>query len=174
MAYTFLKAKGYSIGKSLFEEDMLGLADKLIKKADGLNVKLLLPADHVCGREYDKNTESLVTEDANIPDGWMGFDIGLKTVDLFIRELSQSKTVIWNGPPGVFEIEKFSEGTMKIAEFLSESPAVTIVGGGDTAAAVKKYNLTEKFSHVSTGGGASLEFMEGKQLPGISALGDKK
>lgn len=173
MAYTFLKAQGAAVGASRVEDDMIELAGSLMKKAREMNVRILLPDDHIAGREFKEDTEIITTESRDIPDGWMGLDIGPSTVDMFIRELSDSKTVVWNGPPGVFEMEKFMQGTKKLAEFLADSPALTILGGGDTAAAAKKFNLTEKFNHVSTGGGASLEFMEGKELPGITALGDK-
>ncbi len=173
MAYTFLKARGNKTGDSRVESDMTGLADGLMKKAEELGVRILLPVDHIAGKSFDPDTEIVTTDSADIPDGLMGLDIGPRTIDLFIDELSRSKTVVWNGPPGVFEMEKFSLGTRKLAEFLAESQAVTILGGGDTAAAAKKFGLSGKFDHVSTGGGASLEFMEGKELPGISALGDK-
>ncbi len=173
MAYTFLKAKNISTGDSIVEQDRVELALALMEKASGLGVRILLPVDHVAGREFREDTEVMTTESEEILPGWMGLDIGPKTIDLFLDELSCAKTVIWNGPPGVFEMDKFSAGTRKLAEFLSDSPALTILGGGDTAAAAKKLNLAEKFNHVSTGGGASLEFMEGKELPGITALGDR-
>ncbi len=173
MAYTFLRAENISTGDSIVEQDRVELALELMEKARGLGVRILLPVDHVAGREFKEDTEVMTTESKEILPGWMGLDIGPKTIDLFLDELSRAKTVIWNGPPGVFEMDKFSAGTKKLAEFLSDSPALTILGGGDTAAAAKKFNLAKKFNHVSTGGGASLEFMEGKELPGITALGDR-
>lgn len=174
MAYTFLRARGVSTGDSLVEEERIGLAETFLEKAESRGVSMILPADHVAGKEFSEDTEIMTTEDENIPDGWMGLDIGPRTSGVFENELSGARTVIWNGPPGVFEMEKFSAGTKRLAEFLAASSALTILGGGDTASAAKKFNLADRFDHVSTGGGASLEFMEGKELPGIKALGDKR
>ena len=173
MAYTFFKAQGYEIGKSICELDKLDLAKELIKKAEEKGVKLMLPIDTVVGKEFKEDTESKTVKSTEIPADWQGFDIGEETIKMFSEELENAKTVVWNGPLGVFEFEKFAVGTNKIAEILSEINATTIIGGGDSAAAVKKAGLEDKMSHISTGGGASLEFLEGKKLPGIEALQDK-
>lgn len=171
MAYTFFKSMGYSVGKSICEEDKLELAQSLIKKAEEKNVKLLLPIDNVVADEFspDANTKEVLSSE--IPEGWEGLDIGPKTVELFKQELENAKTIIWNGPLGLFEYEKFANGTNEIAKCLANlSEATTIIGGGDSAAAVEKIGLADKMTHISTGGGASLEFLEGKKLPGIEAL----
>lgn len=171
MAYTFFKSMGYNVGKSICEEDKLELAQSLIKKAEEKNVKLLLPIDNVVADEFspDANTKAVASNE--IPEGWEGLDIGPKTVELFEQELKNAKTIIWNGPLGLFEYEKFSNGTNEIAKCLASlNEATTIIGGGDSAAAVEKIGLADKMTHISTGGGASLEFLEGKKLPGIEAL----
>ena len=173
MAYTFFKAQGYGVGNSICEEDKLDLALELMQKAKDKGVKMLLPIDTIVGKEFDPNTENKNVDWTNIPDGWEGFDIGAKTIELYKEELKKAKTVIWNGPVGLFEFDIFANGTNEIAKTLAELDAVKIIGGGDSAAAVEKAGLASKFTHVSTGGGASLEFLEGKKLPGIEALQDK-
>jgi len=172
MAYTFLKSQGKAIGTSRVEEDKLELAKTLIEKADKAGVKLLLPVDHVVAKEFDANADSHNTVDENIEDGFMGLDIGEKTVKLYCDVIANSKTVIWNGPMGVFEMPKFAVGTKALAQALSETDAVSIIGGGDSAAAVEQLGFAGKMTHISTGGGASLEFLEGKVLPGIDVLQD--
>jgi phosphoglycerate kinase len=173
MSYTFSKALGNTIGNSLLEEDRIGYAKEMIAKAEEKGVSFLLPVDCVIADKFDANAEAVITEDANIPDGFMGLDIGPKTVALFTDAVKNARTVIWNGPVGVFEFEKFAAGTKAIAKALSETDAVTIIGGGDSAAAVNQLGYGSSMSHISTGGGASLEFLEGKVLPGIAALNDK-
>ena len=173
MAYTFLKAKGDSIGSSKLDKDGFETAKAALDKAAKKNVALVLPVDHVIADKFDANANSRIV-DGNIPDGWMALDIGPKTVKLFEDKLKGSKTVIWNGPLGVFEMDKFAKGTLDIAKFLAElKDCSTIIGGGDTAAAMKKFKLENKMTHISTGGGASLEYLEGTGLPGIDALQDK-
>ncbi|MEW6356996.1 MAG: phosphoglycerate kinase [Planctomycetota bacterium] len=171
MAYTFLKAQGKKIGGSLLEEDSLDFAKGLLKQAREKGVEIVLPVDHVVGRKAEDDTETDVQQD-DVEDGWMGLDIGPKTCNLFSDKLSDAKMVVWNGPLGVFEMTPFAKGTRAIAEVLAASPATTVIGGGDTAAAVDMMGLADRMSHVSTGGGASLEFLEGKELPGIAALPD--
>ena len=173
MAYTFMKATGGEIGNSLCDEERLGLALELLDKANAKGVKLLLPVDNVCGKEFNNDTEQMVCESGKIPEGWEGLDIGPKTVELFSKEIKAAKTVVWNGPMGVFEMPNFAKGTLAIATAMAESDATTIIGGGDSAAAVTQMGLASKMSHISTGGGASLEFLEGKTLPGVAALNDK-
>ncbi len=173
MAYTFFKAQGYNVGDSICEEDKLDLALELMQKAKDKGVKMLLPIDTKVGKEFDPNTESKTVDWTEIPDGWEGYDIGTKTIELYSEELKKAKTVIWNGPVGLFEFDQFAVGTNSIAKTLADLDAVKIIGGGDSAAAVEKAGLSSKFTHVSTGGGASLEFLEGKKLPGIEALQDK-
>ena len=173
MAYTFLKAKGYNVGKSLLEEDKIDLAKSLMEKAKKKNVKLLLPIDTVVAKEFKNDTEYKTVNVDSIPEDMMGLDIGEKTVKLFSEEIKNAKTVVWNGPMGVFEMENFKVGTDEIARAMAETSAVTIVGGGDSASAVEKAGFEDKMTHISTGGGASLELMEGKVLPGIAALNDK-
>ena len=173
MAYTFFKAQGYNVGNSICELDKLDLALNLMKKAQEKGVKLMLPVDTKLGKEFDKNTETKVVAYNEIPDGWEGFDIGPKTIETYSEELKKAKTVVWNGPVGLFEFDIFAEGTNALAKTLAELDATTIVGGGDCAAAVEKAGVADKLTHVSTGGGASLEFLEGKKLPGIEALMDK-
>lgn len=171
MAYTFLKAQGYEIGTSLVEEDRLDYAKEMIVKAEEKGVKFLLPVDHRVAAEF-KDVEAVVTEDQNIPAGNMGLDIGPKTEALYADAVKDAKTVIWNGPMGVFEFENFNKGTIAVAKAMADADATTIIGGGDSAAAVNILGFGDKMTHISTGGGASLEFLEGKVLPGIAALND--
>ena len=173
MAYTFFKAMGYEVGKSICEEDKLDLAKELMDKAKAKGVKLMLPVDTKLGKEFDANTETMTVKCDAIPADWEGFDIGEETIKLYSEELKKAKTVVWNGPLGVFELAPFAIGTNEIAKALADVDAVKIIGGGDSASAVEKAGLAEKFTHISTGGGASLEFLEGKKLPGIEALQDK-
>ena len=173
MAYTFYKALGYKIGNSICEDDKLDLAKELMKKAEEKGVKMLLPIDNKLGKEFSANTETMYADRESIPDGWEGLDIGPKTIELYAEELRKAKTVIWNGTVGVAEFAAFAEGTNKLAQVLAELDATTIIGGGDTAAAIQKAGVADKMTHVSTGGGASLEFIEGKKLPGIECLLDK-
>ncbi len=172
MAYTFFKSMGYEVGNSICELDKLDLAKEVMEKAKAKGVKFMLPIDTKIGKEFDPNTESKTVKYTEIPDGWEGFDIGEETIKMYAEELKNAKTVVWNGPLGLFEFEQFAIGTNKIAETLANIDAVKIIGGGDSAAAVEKAGLAEKFTHISTGGGASLEFLEGKKLPGIEALQD--
>ena len=173
MAYTFFKAMGYNVGDSICEEDKLDLAREIMDKAKAKGVKLMLPVDTRIGKEFSADTESKVVKCDEMPDGWEGFDIGPETIAAYVEELKNAKTIIWNGPLGVFEFEQFAVGTNEIAKALADIDAVKVVGGGDSAAAIEKAGLAEKFTHISTGGGASLEFLEGKKLPGIEALQDK-
>ena len=173
MAYTFFKAQGYEVGKSICELDKLELATQLMQKAEKNNVKLLLPIDTKVGKEFKPDTESKTVKCTQIPEEWEGFDIGEETIKMFSEELKRAKTVVWNGPLGLFEFDQFAIGTNEIAKVLSQIDATTIIGGGDSAAAVKKAGLEDKMTHISTGGGASLEFLEGKKLPGIECLLDK-
>ena len=173
MAYTFFKAQGYNVGNSLCEVEKTGLALEAMEKAKAKGVKLMLPVDTKIGKEFDPNTESKTVAWTEIPDGWEGFDIGEKTIEMFKEELQKAKTVIWNGPVGLFEFDQFAIGTNAIAKTLAELDATTIIGGGDSGAAVEKAGLADKMTHISTGGGASLEFLEGKKLPGIECLLDK-
>ena len=173
MAYTFFKAQGYSVGESLCEEDKCDLALELMEKAKEKNVKFLLPIDNKVGKEFKPDTESKTVKSTEIPDGWEGLDIGEETIKLYKEELKNAKTIVWNGPLGVFEFDQFAVGTNEIAKALGDIDAIKIIGGGDSAAAVEKAGLAEKMTHISTGGGASLEFLEGKKLPGIEALLDK-
>jgi phosphoglycerate kinase len=173
MAYTFLKAKGYDLGHSLIEEERLGMAAELMQRAATKGVALLLPEDHVAASEFKADAESRICGNDDFPAGWMGLDIGPKTVARFSEVLSKAGTVVWNGPMGVFEFDAFAKGTFAVAQVLADSNAVSIIGGGDSAAAAKKSGLADRMTHISTGGGASLEFLEGKELPGIVALTDK-
>lgn len=170
MAYTFFKAQGYEVGDSICELDKLDLAKDLMKKAEDKGVKLMLPVDTKIGKEYKPDTESKTVSWTEIPQGWEGFDIGEETIKQYIEELKKAKTVVWNGPLGLFEFDQFAVGTNRIAKALAEMDATTIIGGGDSSAAVKKIGLEDKMTHISTGGGASLEFLEGKALPGIECL----
>ncbi|MCM8711817.1 phosphoglycerate kinase [Clostridium sp. SYSU_GA19001] len=172
MAYTFFKAQGYEIGKSLLDEERLGYAKEMMEKAKAKGVKLLLPVDNRVAPEY-ADVEAKITEDQNVPEGYMGLDIGPKSEKLFADAVKTAKTVIWNGPMGVAEFKNFAEGTVAVAKAMAESGATTIIGGGDSAAAVNNLGFGDKMTHISTGGGASLEFLEGKVLPGIAALNDK-
>ena len=173
MAYTFFKAQGYEVGNSLCEPDKCELALSLMKKAEEKGVKFLLPVDTKVGKEFKPDTESKTVAWTEIPEGWEGFDIGEKTIEMFENELKTAKTVVWNGPLGLFEFDQFAIGTNAIAHALAELDATTIIGGGDSAAAVEKAGLADRMTHISTGGGASLEFLEGKKLPGIECLMDK-
>ena len=172
MAYTFLKVQGYSVGKSLVEDDYIETAKSFLESTKKRGVKVILPLDHLCASEFNENADAVYIDSPDIPSDLMGLDIGKKTVAEIKGAIESAKTVCWNGPMGVFEFEKFSHGTEEVAKALSESDAITVVGGGDSVAAVNKFHLSDKISHVSTGGGASLEFLEGKTLPGIKALED--
>ncbi len=173
MAYTFIKALGHNVGTSLLEEDKIELAKELMAKADAKGVKLLLPLDNVIAKEFSNDAEAKVIASDDIPDGWMGLDIGPKTIELYSNAVKEAKTVVWNGPMGVFEFENFAKGTKAVAAALAETDATTIIGGGDSAAAVAVLGYADKMSHISTGGGASLEYLEGKVLPGIDCLNNK-
>ena len=173
MTYTFLKAMGYEIGNSICELDRIDIAKETIEKAEKKGVKLLFPIDTVCGKEFSNEAETIVVDSKEIPKGWQGLDIGPKAIEEFTQVLKNAKTVIWNGPLGVFEFEKFAKGTNAIAKVLSEINAITIVGGGDSVAAVEKGGFSDKITHISTGGGATLEYLEGKELPGIECLENK-
>ena len=174
MAYTFLKAQGRPVGRSLVETDRLELASTLLAKAKSRGVKVLLPKDHVVAREFKADAEHRICCDADFPDEWMALDIGPETCSEYNRALREARMVIWNGPMGVFEFDAFATGTMAVAHTLAESKARTIIGGGDSVAAVKKAGVEGQMTHISTGGGASLEFLEGKQLPGVVALTDRE
>ncbi|HSR03015.1 MAG TPA: phosphoglycerate kinase [Proteiniclasticum sp.] len=173
MSYTFLKSQGFTVGTSLLEEDKVEYAKEMIVKAKEKNIELLLPVDNVVADKFSADAEPITTEDENIKDGFMGLDIGPKTAKLYADAIKDAKTVIWNGPMGVFEFDNFAKGTIKVAEAMAESDATTVIGGGDSAAAVNILGFGDKMTHISTGGGASLEFLEGKVLPGIAALNDK-
>ena len=173
MAYTFSKAMGGQIGNSICEDDKVELAKELIKKAEEKGVKLLLPVDNVCADDFSNDANIVLAEAGKIPDGYQGLDIGEKTIELFGNTLKDAKTIIWNGPMGVFEFPNFANGTKAVAKIVAEADAVTIIGGGDSAAAVEQLGFADKMTHISTGGGASLEFLEGKVLPGIDVLNDK-
>ena len=175
MAYTFYKSMGYGVGNSICELDKLDLAKELMQKAKEKGVKLVIPVDNVIGKEFKPDTESKIVAYNEIPDGWEGFDIGPKTVKMYEEELKNAKTILRNGPVGLFEFDQFAKGTNEIAHFISNlNDCTTIIGGGDSAAAVTKIGLADKMTHISTGGGASLEFIEGKKLPGIEAIPDKQ
>ncbi|MDZ7722065.1 MAG: phosphoglycerate kinase [candidate division KSB1 bacterium] len=175
MAYTFLKAKGIDVGKSRVEEDYIETAKEYLKKANNKGVTLLLPVDHVVAKEFPSGDtgQGDITSDASIASDCMGLDIGPKTIKAYTDLVSQSKTIVWNGPMGVFEVKGFDKGTFDLAKAIAESSATSVVGGGDSASAAKKSGLADQFSHISTGGGASLELMEGKELPGVTALTEK-
>lgn len=173
MAYTFFKSQGLEIGTSILDKDNVELAAELLKKAEAAGVKMLLPVDCVCGKEFKNDTEYAVFPREEIPADMMGLDIGPKTAELYRQAVADAATVVWNGPMGVFEMPNFAKGTRAVAEALAESSAVTVIGGGDSAAAVEQFGLADKMTHISTGGGASLEFLEGKVLPGIAVLEDK-
>nr|WP_330374058.1 phosphoglycerate kinase [Paeniclostridium sordellii] len=173
MAYTFLKAQGYEIGTSLVEEDKVEYAKEMMEKAKAKRVKLLLPIDNAVADKF-ADVKPVITEDANIPSGYMGLDIGPKTIEEYVNTVNASKTIVWNGPMGVFEFENFANGTLAVAKAMAQlTDATTVIGGGDSAAAVNQLGFGDKMTHVSTGGGASLEFLEGKELPGIVALDNK-
>jgi len=173
MAYTFMKAQGHGIGTSLLEEDKVDYAKEMMEKAKEKGVNLLLPIDTVIAKEFKNDTEFKTVSSDSIPDEWMGLDIGEKTRELFANALKDAKTVVWNGPMGVFEMENYANGTIAVAKALADIDATTIIGGGDSAAAVNILGFGDKMSHISTGGGASLEFLEGKELPGVVAADDK-
>ena len=173
MTYTFVKAMGGKIGNSICEDDKLEIALEIIEKAKEKKIKLLLPTDSIVANDFSNDAKSMVCRTMDIPDGYQGMDIGPETLNAIEECILSAGTVVWNGPLGVFEFDKFAKGTEKIARILAESSAISIIGGGDSAAAIAKFGLEDKMSHVSTGGGASLEFMEGKSLPGIEALEDK-
>lgn len=173
MSYTFQKALGGEIGNSLLEEDKVDLAKELIEKAKAKGVKLLLPVDNEAGDSFSNDALRITVHSKSIPDGFEGMDIGPETQKLFADEIIKAGTVVWNGPMGVFEFENFAVGTRKIAEAMAQCKGITIIGGGDSAAAIKQMGFADKVTHVSTGGGASLEFLEGKVLPGVAALNDK-
>ena len=173
IAYTFMRYFGHNIGDSLLEADWVEKAGEMMKAAEDKGVKFLIPVDNKVGKEYDENTESKIVSSDDIPDGWMGLDIGPETQELFADAIKGAGTVIWNGPMGVSEWENFASGTISIAKAVADSGAISIIGGGDSVAAVTKLGFADKMSHISTGGGASLEFLEGKDLPGICALQDK-
>ena len=173
MAYTFMKSLGHNIGTSLLEADRVEDAKQMMETAKAKGVNFLIPVDNKVGKEYDPNTEAMIVNSDDIPEGWMGLDIGPKTQELFANAIKGSGTVIWNGPMGVSEWENFAQGTIAVATAVAESGAISIIGGGDSAAAVTQMGLADRMSHISTGGGASLEFLEGKELPGIAAMSDK-
>jgi phosphoglycerate kinase len=170
MAYTFLAVQGHSIGKSLVEEEYKDTAASFLAKAKQRGVQVILPVDHLCGAESKEDTAVVQVDSADIPENLIGMDIGPKTVKLIVEAVNKAKSVVWNGPMGVFEFDSFANGTLTVAKALAQSSATTVVGGGDSVAAINKFNLADKISHVSTGGGASLEFLEGQVLPGIKAL----
>ena len=173
MCYTFTKAQGGNVGNSLLEEDYLQYALDMVKKAEEKGVKLLLPVDAVAADAFSNDANTKVVAQNEIPDGWMGLDIGPKTAEMFADAVKSAKTVVWNGPRGCFEMPQFADGTKAVAEALANTDAVTIIGGGDSAAAVNQLGYGDKMTHISTGGGASLEFLEGKELPGVAAANDK-
>jgi len=172
MTYTLLKAKGFEIGKSIFEPETLETSKQILAEAGKARGKMILPVDCLVADKFEADAKTRIVSVEAIPADWQAVDLGPATIAVFRREIDRAKTIVWNGPPGVFEIDAFAKGTKEIAEALAASPATTIIGGGDTAAAVAKYGLTGKMKHVSTGGGASLEFLEGKALPGIAALNE--
>lgn len=173
MAYTFMAAQGKPVGKSLLEQDKIDLSRQTLEQAKKRGVKIMLPVDHVVSSEFSEKGDIKVVGESGIPAGYMALDIGPKTAEAYAKALAGAKTVVWNGPMGVFEMKKFAQGTLKVAQAMANVKGTTIVGGGDSVAALEQYHLNEKMTHVSTGGGASLEFLEGKALPGIAALADK-
>ena len=173
MAYTFIKAMGYGVGNSLLEEDKIDYAKEMMKKAKEKNINLLIPIDTIVAKEFKNDTEFKTVDISEIEEGWLGLDIGEKTIKLFAEAIKAAKTVVWNGPMGVFEMENFATGTIEVAKALSKISATTIIGGGDSAAAVNILGFGDKMTHISTGGGASLEFLEGKLLPGVEAIQTK-
>lgn len=174
MAYTFMKALGHQIGNSLLEADKVELAAEMMKQAEAKGVRFLIPVDNKIGKEYKPDTDAMIVNSDEIPEGWMGLDIGPETQKIFADAVKDAGTVIWNGPMGVSEWENFASGTIAVATAIANSSAISIIGGGDSAAAIQKLGFADKMSHISTGGGASLEYLEGKELPGIAALNDKK
>ncbi len=173
MAYTFLKAQGFATGQSLVEEDRIAMAGDLLDKAKKAGVTFLLPSDHLVAKEFSADSPYITAKNEDFPGSGMGLDIGPETVRTYVEQIKAAKTVVWNGPMGVFEFENFARGTLAVAEALAQSDCLSIIGGGDSVAAVNKSKLQDKMTHISTGGGASLEFLEGKQLPGVVALTDK-
>ncbi len=173
MAYTFIAAKGGKIGMSRFEEDKLEIAKLILEEAERRNVKILLPVDTVVSKEFIPNAVAKTVDSFNIPDGYQGMDIGKRTIKAFIKEIKKAKTIVWNGPMGVYEFDKFKKGTNKIAKAVAKSHAISVVGGGDSVAAVNATGYADRITHISTGGGATLEFLEGKLLPGVAVLDDK-
>lgn len=173
MSYTFFKAKGYEIGSSILDENGIELAKEIMDKANKLNKDLVLPVDIVVADKFENEANTKTVDAENIPSDMMGLDIGPKSIELFNNKIAEAKTVVWNGPVGVFEMENFAKGTRAVADALAESDCISIIGGGDSAAAIKKFGLEDKMTHISTGGGASLEFLEGKELPGIAVIEDK-
>lgn len=173
MSYTFFKAKGYEIGSSILDENGIELAKEIMDKANKLNKDLVLPVDIVVADKFENEANTKTVDAENIPSDMMGLDIGPKSIELFNKKIAEAKTVVWNGPVGVFEMESFAKGTRAVADALAESDCISIIGGGDSAAAIKKFGLEDKMTHISTGGGASLEFLEGKELPGIAVIEDK-
>ncbi|MBS3741372.1 MAG: phosphoglycerate kinase, partial [Candidatus Cloacimonetes bacterium] len=172
MMFTFIRARGYETGKSLVEEDKIDMAKNVMKLAEEKNVQLVIPEDTIIAKEPEKYAETKTVSIEDIPQDWMGLDIGEKTIQKYKDIIADSKTIVWNGPMGMFEIDKFAKGTNEIAKILAESDATTIIGGGDSAAAIEKIGLQDKFTHISTGGGASLEMLAGNELPGISIIPD--
>lgn len=173
LAYTFVKAEGYEIGKSLLAEDKIDLAKQFIEKAQSKGVRLLIPLDVVIADDFSNEANRKIVNISEIPPDWQALDIGPETIGLYEEVILNSKLIIWNGPMGVFEFENFADGTIKVAEAMAKANGITIIGGGDSVAAIEKAGLVDRMTHISTGGGASLEFMEGKDLPGVSALNDK-
>jgi phosphoglycerate kinase len=176
MAYTFLKAQGHTIGKSLVEDDFIDTAKNLLAAASKKNVKIILPVDHLGAESFSADAPAVMIDNIDIPDNLMGMDVGPKTLAIYTDAILSAKSIVWNGPVGVFEFEAFAKGTGEVAHLVAQATAggaVSVVGGGDSVAAVNKFNLADKMSHVSTGGGASLEFLEGKVLPGIAVLATK-
>ena len=174
MTYTFIKARGGQIGSSLCEDDYIDYALKMLKKAEDNGVKMLLPIDDVIGDSFSNDAQIQVVDTGSVPDGWIALDIGPKTVEMYEDAVKEAKTIVWNGPMGAFEMDNFAFGTKAVAKALADSDAVTIIGGGDSAAAVNQMGFADKMTHISTGGGASLEFLEGKELPGVAAADDKE
>ena len=174
MAYTFMKVKGIDVGSSRMEEEMIDTVKNILDKAKSKGVDIVLPVDHIVTDNIETASNVKTTDGESIEQGWMGVDIGPKSVELFNKKLTQAKTVVWNGPVGIFENDKFAAGTKRLAEIIAASSATSVIGGGDTAAAVAKFGVADKMSHISTGGGASLEYLEGKVLPGVAALSDKE
>jgi phosphoglycerate kinase len=172
MCFSFFRAQGHKTGDSLVEEEGIELARKALEKAEQSDCKLLLPVDLVLGDSFDANAERRDLDGVDVPDGWMGLDVGPRTVDAYSKEVAGAGSVFWNGPMGAFEVAPFAAGTRALAEAVAEAPGTTVVGGGDSAAALAEFGLADRVTHLSTGGGASLELLEGKQLPGVEALDD--